>query len=215
MSREGLTDHTQALMLATRPLLYSFLQRRLETVKSLRISASRGARSLIRVCVGSAQQCLAILEALQSQSLLECFLPFDREAAFSSALVFIIAHVVDQSLVRDRHHVNIAYNVLDDMAARGNLLADLQKRELQNVDLMVSNLEAMAHDSATDSQTQIISPSIALPNGRPSSSHAAVDGFADVLGEWNSEDELSGERLLMMADSLDLDSLHWFMTEAF
>lgn len=60
----------QSLILATRPLLYSFLQKRLDAMRPLHVSPSRGARSLLRVCVGSAQQCLSILEVLQSQSLL-------------------------------------------------------------------------------------------------------------------------------------------------
>lgn len=60
----------QCIVLATRPLLFSFWQQRLRSAAPLRIASYRGARSLLRVCVGSAKQTIDILEALQSQSLL-------------------------------------------------------------------------------------------------------------------------------------------------
>lgn len=62
--------HHQCLILTTRPLLFSFWKRRVESARALHVSTYKGARSLLRVCVASAQQCLNILEALRRQSLL-------------------------------------------------------------------------------------------------------------------------------------------------
>ena len=65
-----LKSKSQCLVLATRPLLFYFWQKRLESRGPLRITSRGGARSLLRVCVSSAKQTMRILEALQGQDLL-------------------------------------------------------------------------------------------------------------------------------------------------
>lgn len=217
-----MTDRVQALILATRPLLFSYLQKRLSLARPLRVSALRGARSLIRVCVSSAQHCLSILELLQLQSLLESWLPFDREAAYSSALVLVVAHVVDHTLIPDRQsRLDIAFGILDEIVLRGNILAEKHKREL---DQIISTIDVLNSAAIVDNTTgqynqgmcqmgeahQLTASSLAQQDMQ---GMANMNDFDAILGEWNSEDELSGERLLVLAESLDLDQMQWFANE--
>ncbi|KAI9695084.1 MAG: hypothetical protein M1820_008946 [Bogoriella megaspora] len=210
--------HHQALILATRPLLYSFLQKRLQTTRPLRVSSSLDARSLVRVCVSSAQQSLKLLKTLQSQSLLETFVPFDREATFSSSVVLSVAAAVDPSLVKDRGPRFItACNILDEMVTCGNRIADLQRRELDQLDSSLRRLQEMPNTVNLNRQIQNETPESsasysALPADgqfhRRDQSMPDVD-LGNLLGEWNPEDGLNGEQLLAVVESLDYGQLNW------
>ncbi|KAI9677790.1 MAG: hypothetical protein M1822_008102 [Bathelium mastoideum] len=190
--------HHQALILATRPLLYSFLQKRLEANRPLR--------------------CLKLLETLQSQSLLESFIPFDREATFSSSVVICVAATVDPSLVKDRDSRFVtACTILDGMVTCGNLIADFQRRELDQLDFSLRRLQEMSSTATSHQQAQHETPESAS-----SYMMEAVDGqvnrrdqtmpdvgISSLLGEWNSEDGLNGEQLLAVVESLDYGQLNW------
>ncbi|EME42292.1 hypothetical protein DOTSEDRAFT_175269 [Dothistroma septosporum NZE10] len=211
--------HHQCLILATRPLLYSFLQKRLESTKPLRVSSSHGARSLVRVCVGSAQQCLNILEALLVQGLLESFIPFDRDAAFSSAVVLNVAATVDPSLVKSKDpRLETAVAILDEMTTRGNRIAEFHKFELEQLAINLQRLQATSaavHDGRADSTSQIspnetTSLSVAPMDVQSSEDfQTTFDNIDTILSGCNSDDGLSGEHLMAVADSLDFGQLNW------
>ncbi|KAF2174009.1 hypothetical protein M409DRAFT_62193 [Zasmidium cellare ATCC 36951] len=206
--------HHQCLILATRPLLYSFLQKRLNSSRPLRVSTSHGARSLLRVCIGSAQQTLNILEALQAQCLLESHMPFDCDATFSSALVLLVATTVDPSLVRDKNpRLETAYTLLNEMVCRGNLIAGYNKRELELVDENFKKLHELNAAAQQPSQNETPTSVTALPlvpqPGMDDQLQDNLYSIDTILSEWNSEDGLSGEHLLAMADSLDFGQLNW------
>ncbi|KAL9093941.1 MAG: hypothetical protein Q9165_003864 [Trypethelium subeluteriae] len=226
--------HHQTLILATRPLLYSFLQKRLETTRPLRVSSSSDARSLIRVCVSSAQQSLKLLETLQSQGLLgkysiqdhgtstnncaESFVPFDREATFSSSVVLSVAATVDPSLVRDRDSRFItASSILDDMVSCGNRVADFQRRELDQLDISLRRLrdfpspatssQQVQHENSASAASYIMTPADIQIDG--SDQPMPNVDIGRLLDEWNSEDSLNGEQLMAVVDSLDYGQLNW------
>ncbi|KAI4235169.1 MAG: hypothetical protein LQ352_008121, partial [Teloschistes flavicans] len=62
--------HHQCIMLTIRPLLYALWQKRLEAPAPLPVSLGGSVRSLLRICVASANEVIRILTALQAQSLL-------------------------------------------------------------------------------------------------------------------------------------------------
>ncbi|KAF2230752.1 hypothetical protein EV356DRAFT_491381 [Viridothelium virens] len=210
--------HHQTLILATRPLLYSFLQKRLEATRSLRVSSSSDARSLIRVCVSSAQQSLKLLETLQSQSLLGNFVPFDREATFSSSVVLSVAATVDPSLVKDRDsRLMTASSILDEMVSCGNRIADFQRRELDQLDFSLRRLQEFSSPAISNHQVQHEN-SDSVPSYSMAAADVQMDGrdqamshvdIGRLLDEWNSEDSLNGEQLLAVVDSLDYDQFNW------
>jgi hypothetical protein len=68
----GVDVCSQCVVLATRPLLFSFLKMRLDALGIIPTPASSlgSARILLQMCIESSQQILNVLAALKSQSLL-------------------------------------------------------------------------------------------------------------------------------------------------
>lgn len=135
----------------------------------------------------------------------------------------MIAAVVDPSLLRNKDpRLNIAYGILDEMAGRGNLIAEYHKHELEQLDLNMQRLLSLQQpDGTMDFQAQSgITPTsmegqdaISYPPGshlRMDSNDAAT--IDTILSEWNSEDGFSGEQLMAVADSLDFNQLDWLVS---
>ena len=97
------------------------------------------------------------------------------------------------------------------MVSRGNLIAGLRKAELQQLDETLTRLHTTstslvtAHDSVMQSFE-------GDPGGGESvrevgSSHSHMQ--FEPLQDWNSEEGLSGDQLIAVADSLDFANLDW------
>jgi hypothetical protein len=124
--------------------------------------------------------------------------------------------VVDPSLLRDKGPwLETCFSILDEMISRGNLIAGFHKSELQQLD---ANLKLLPSSPRTDPPTHEPGQTSA-PNAINSVNMNAADetmsggdsipmGF-DYLNEWNSDDGLSGEQLMALADSLDFGQLDW------
>lgn len=221
-------------------MLFSFWQKRLLTPAPLRVISRGGARSLLRVCIGSAKQTIDILVELQAQSLLgtwedllgicsanqfsnnnkESFLPFDLDAAFSSAVVLLLASTVDPSLLhdRDRSWLHAVHHLLAEMVSRGNLIAKFVASELNQLDEAINMLPLVAINTAADNQTSpneqelLHQPELVTAQEMTHSTGDRGQSYvspSDFLGEWNSDDGLSGDQLLALANSLDFEHLDW------
>lgn len=65
----------------------------------------------------------------------EVFLAFDLEATFSSAVILLMARPMDDILSESHHpRLDIAYNVLDEMTSRGNIIAQSRKMCLKHLE---------------------------------------------------------------------------------
>ncbi|KAL9584292.1 MAG: hypothetical protein Q9203_004724 [Teloschistes exilis] len=200
--------HHQCIMLTIRPLLYALWQKRLEAPAPLPVTLGGSVRSLLRICVASANEAIRILIALQAQSLLESFIPFDLESTWSCALVLLLAKLVDPSLLRKEEScMPKIHSILDEMVSRGNLIAGLRKIELQQLDETLTTLHNSASlglITAPDSIGQSFEEG-ALGGGGVvrdvGSSHSQMQ--FEPLHDWNSEEGLSGDQLIAVADSLD------------
>jgi hypothetical protein len=204
--------HHQAIILTTKPLLFNFLQKRLEASKPVRITSSGGLRALVRVSVGSAHQIMKILAALQAQALLEGFIPFDLESVWCAALVLLIARFVDPSLFKGPgtdHDASsqIANSVLDDMSARGNLVAGWRRAELEQISMTIQQLQTSHFESSPEANRstseQVGWDTITLPG-----STTSQNDFLP-LQDWTFEDVLSSEQLEAVANSLDSNNMDW------
>ncbi|KAF9878797.1 C6 transcription factor [Colletotrichum karsti] len=139
--------HHQCIVLATRPLLFCFLKIRFESEAKCAelLGASQTVRNLIQMCMDSSQQMIAILDCLQSQGLLETFLPFDLEAIFVSAGSLLLGPAIDpQTFDNLSPSLEKAYAVFDEMVAAGNAVANFQKAELQQLEIMLNQLTPCA-----------------------------------------------------------------------
>lgn len=102
-----------------------------------------------------------------------------------------------------------AQAILDEMAARGNLIAEFRKFELEQLDTKFDMLRPAndrprsAMDSAADS-LEVSSRGWGTGTHNGSASYLMDGG---ILREWNSEDGLSGEQLEELANTLDFSGL--------
>lgn len=142
----------------------------------------------------------------------ESFLPFDLEVTWSSALVVLLTDIVAPSLLKEKVLLlNIAHTVLDEMIARGNLIAKFRKAELQQLDAKLKALASItdysspAANFAIQRSEQIDGPWDAMIQVGSAPSHTD----SDFLREWDFEDPLSGEQLAAVADSFNPNSLDW------
>ncbi|KAK6004810.1 hypothetical protein QM012_008672 [Aureobasidium pullulans] len=106
--------HHQCIILATRPLLYTLLEARLQSRQSDH-RRYNGIKPLVIMCIESAFQNLKILAQLQEENLLECFLSFDLDAAFSSAVILLMGASIDSSLLGDEMQLTeLSYQTVFD-----------------------------------------------------------------------------------------------------
>lgn len=209
--------HHQCLILATRPLLFSFWQKRLEASGPLHVSPSHGARYLLRACIKSAQQSLHILSAIKDQCLLESFIPFDRDATFSSAVVLSLAGTVDPTLIRSQTSwMSTVDAVMGELAWKGSLVADFHRHEIGQLNANLEKLGAMNAAQANGQGPRNIAgprPGYPVPDHHHNyHNYEPIDNR--FLGEWNSEDGLSGDQLLAMADCLNMEQFEWFAEDS-
>ncbi|KAL7657948.1 hypothetical protein ACMYSQ_004088 [Aspergillus niger] len=171
-------------------------------------------KSLLHICVESAQQILRILSNLQEQGLLELFLPFDMDAAFAS-ISLLMAAAIDSSILHDHSHWSQrAYAILDYMNVRGNLAAGLIQSELKQLDNELAQLLMKGNMAMTVSTTFIREPeqgskpvgSIVPPVALAGYSRSLEPDFVENFGQ---NYELSPDQLMELANSLDLNSLTW------
>lgn len=121
-----------------------------------------------------------------------------------------MAAAIDSSLVSDHSPwSHRAYNILGEMASRGNTIAGMVKRELKLLDDQLNQL-------ATKNRQVVSQP----PNNLPADDHAtgaseAVEEMYPLAPEnsifdvFGLEDCFSAEQLVHVADSLDIGVLSW------
>ncbi|CAG8125163.1 unnamed protein product [Penicillium salamii] len=223
----------QCIILTTRPLLYIFLQSKLgQSDPALMVwLKSETVKTLLHICVESAQQILRILSSLLEQGILgmstdrsttselfvltyeEHFLPFDMDAASTSTISLLVAAAIDSSLLQDHSPWSQrAHKIFDQMVQRGNHAAKLVQSELKQLDGELAQL-AMKEGVETVLTREPYSQSTGL--GQFVEAVPLVTGSEqsplDVeLDEgFGQHYELSPNQMMDLANSLDLNSLSW------
>ncbi|RKK95176.1 hypothetical protein BFJ68_g14902 [Fusarium oxysporum] len=192
---------SRCIVLATRPLLLCFLKIRFETPDSITeaLNSSQTVWNLIKMCIDSSYQMINILGCLQSQGLLEAFLPFDLESLFVSSFNLLIAPVLDPRFseydATFRHKTHIIFN---EMISKGNLIAMFRRSELQQLDDMLGRLPREQSDTTPiPIDGQIIGGTIGEGEGEGG------------LNDLNDDNETMASMLPGM-DDLGMDA--WFTT---
>ena len=121
--------------------------------------------------------------------------------------------MVDPSLLRrNESWLQQTHLILDEMVSRGNLIAGLRKAELQQLDETLTRLHTSSTNLITP-QNSVIQSFEGGPMGgegvREMGSGPSQMQF-EPLQDWNSEEGLSGDQLIAVADSLDFTNLDWF-----
>ncbi|KAF3399746.1 Proline utilization trans-activator, partial [Penicillium rolfsii] len=209
----------QCIVLATRPLLFCFLKIRFKSPQNCAdaLSASRNVRNLIQMCMESSQQILGILHSLQSEGLLETFLPFDLESIFVSTVVLLIGPAID---IRWNFPmwVEKSYTIFEEIIENGNLIAKFRRSELQLLDELLSCFP--------EDQPRRLSAPVSIPNNGFSHSHGEIansfppstqvlsheilsDPGADIGDDGASERGWTAAQIMAVADSIEGIDTEW------
>ncbi|KAJ3941067.1 uncharacterized protein N0V96_008943 [Colletotrichum fioriniae] len=153
---------------------------------------------------------LRTLRVLGDEDLLEAFLPFQLEDAFSSAFLLYLIRVISPSLLHDDSWCENIKCVLDKMISKGSLVAPLRKLELSQLEHIMSALTPVGEEPPTPPPT-----SAAHHHSQHHHGHGHEHGsFLDQMEEagWDIFDTsgmggLSPQALLDLAERLDVEDL--------
>ncbi|KAK1479597.1 fungal specific transcription factor domain-containing protein [Colletotrichum cuscutae] len=210
-----LSYHHKCVVLTTRPLVMCALHMHIEHSDSharhpQTVSLTPPVASLLQSCVDSAQTVLRTLRVLGDEDLLEAFLPFQLEDAFSSAFLLYLIRVISPSLLHDDSWCENIKCVLDKMISKGSLVAPLRKLELSQLEHIMSALTPVGEEPPTPPPT-----SAAHHHSQHHHGHGHEHGsFLDQMEEagWDIFDTsgmggLSPQALLDLAERLDVEDL--------
>ncbi|KAJ5772423.1 hypothetical protein N7520_002952 [Penicillium odoratum] len=209
----------QCIVLATRPLLFCFLKIRFESPEHCleALNTSRNARNLIQMCLDSSQQMINILHSLQSEDLIETFLPFDLESVFVSTVVLLMAPAIDTRWSYPEW-LEKAYLIFEEIIENGNLIAKFRRSELQLLNELLSCFPQGSSRclSAISFPTSILNnsrTSMQLANSFPPSVHALTHDLLSDPGpqddEYNLTSGLTAAQIMAVADSIESIDTEW------
>ncbi|KAL4874888.1 fungal-specific transcription factor domain-containing protein [Aspergillus karnatakaensis] len=204
----------QCIMLATRPFLFILVEMSVKSDTLMEVPTP--IQLLLQICLESAKKSIFILSALQDQSLLECFLPFDLESAVSTGLVITMASLVSPSLIESHtSYLTNLSNILDHMVEQGNLIAADQKTELIELERLCASLKLAQHQDKDGDAS-----AVPLQNGHnayPEHPQAGilidVDGSrddqwqGDILEPTDWARDMSPSQILEVVDMLNGENL--------
>ncbi|RYN16154.1 hypothetical protein AA0113_g12556 [Alternaria arborescens] len=141
----------QCIVLAARPILISLMEDVLVNHRNQHDIAGP-IKAVLKAASRSARTSLHILSSLQSQHLLELFLPFDLEQTFSSvsALTMISALPLTPDFGY-KEYADIATSVFETMASRGNRVAGFRNDDLTQLQEAAWRIQAHSRASPTRS----------------------------------------------------------------
>ncbi|RGP73191.1 positive activator of transcription [Fusarium longipes] len=211
------TLYHQCIVLATRPLLLCFLKIRFETPDAIAeaLNSSQTVWNLIKMCIDSSYQMINILGCLQSQGLLEAFLPFDLESLFVSSFNLLIAPVLDPRFseydATFRHKTSVIFS---EMVNKGNLIAVFRRSELQQLDDMLSCLSREPNEATPipiDGQiiggAQVEEHGGGLPD--PNDDNETMSSMLPGMDDLGMDAWFTTAQMIDMANSIDNSDTEW------
>ncbi|VTT60927.1 unnamed protein product [Fusarium fujikuroi] len=190
-------DDPECIVLATRPLLMCILRDKLEKRRhdnNANAEIAEPVKALVRTCYDSAHKSLRILTTLQSQDLLELFLPFDLDHAFSAGFVLaLISAIQPFPDPASESSFQLTRNILDALIAGGNLPARFRRQELERLHDMLHlieqrdtlpQLQGQENDRISVLGEQGISPNQILNVASLLAGHTSLGADLDDVNDW-------------------------------
>ncbi|KAE8362684.1 Zn(II)2Cys6 transcription factor [Aspergillus caelatus] len=221
--------YQQCIMLATRPFLFSLLEKQLECA-DIATPIPAAMKLLLQMCLESAKRTIDILRAFQDQSLLEIFLPFDLDSAVSAGLVIYMATLANFNSTEDYSYLrDTLFDILDHFISEGNLVAVDHKMALQQLEKFLTDSHAPMNDgnhwlqladAEIMAREHLSCSEIICTNGAVQSDGAAsgiegvnagmMAGSSGLVDPHEWEQELIPAQLMTVVDMLDGCSvLNW------
>ncbi|KAL4787722.1 hypothetical protein BJX76DRAFT_369010 [Aspergillus varians] len=136
-------SHHHCVVLTTRPLVMCVLNMHIERTERQTpqaVALPPPVASILRRCVDSAQTILQTLQTLADDDLIDGFLPFQIEDAFSSAFVLYLIRTIAPYLINSSMWCDNLDCVLDKLIATGNVTAPLRRQELRQLEQILAPL---------------------------------------------------------------------------
>lgn len=128
----------QCIILATRPLVMWLLIQSLQPVPPQQPAGP--AAALLQTSTESAMAIILMLKTLAEQDMLECFLPFQLEYAFSAGMLLSLMRAILPDYVPEGNWSRSVHVVLDQMVLKNNAVARLRKSEMQELDAQLASV---------------------------------------------------------------------------
>ncbi|KAF6799430.1 C6 transcription factor [Colletotrichum musicola] len=221
MALRLILSYHHCVVLTTRPLVMCALHIHIEHSdmrNSQTVSLTPPVASLLQSCVDSAQTVLRTLRVLGDEDLLEAFLPFQLEDAFSSAFLLYLVRVIDPSLLHDDSWCENIKCVLDKMISKGSLVAPLRRLELSQLEHIMTAFTPAPEQGPTPPSPGTAAAEAEVEAQEQQQQHHAHDhhggSFLDQMEEpgWDIFDTggmggLSPQALMDLAERLDVEDL--------
>ncbi|KAI0974870.1 fungal-specific transcription factor domain-containing protein [Xylaria arbuscula] len=192
----------QCIVLSTRPLLFCLLRRLLSQMLEGHgyLEITEPIKALLRAAQDSAARSLRILMALHSQRLLENFLPFDLESTFSSAFVLSLMAALPSCPLESTADVDASFYLLNQMVAKGNVIAELRKEDLEQ---LIHLLHLVSAEIAQ--RGPLVTNAVATVPVPNATDYDQI--LSDQLGGIDGFNGLSPEQMLSLAGLLESDTV--------
>ncbi|KAL2850244.1 hypothetical protein BJY01DRAFT_261680 [Aspergillus pseudoustus] len=203
-------SYHHCVVLATRPLVMCILHKSLAN-RGTRMELPEGPIvSLLRSCTRSALNILRTLKALGESNMLDHFLSFQLEAAFSSALMLYIIDKLIPDFTADGSWLRAVQEIFDIMISKGSPAAPRRNQEFQKLrHAMDMYMEQGTSELGNTSTLRQQEAEITLESDARSSRtvpHHSIDGFASWGPlEHYSDFTLSSADIMDLANGLQVD----------
>ncbi|CAG9952726.1 unnamed protein product [Clonostachys rosea f. rosea IK726] len=147
-----------------------------------------------------------ILLQLKKFNLLDDFLPFDLETAYSAAFVLIMSSEIEAK--HPLHEASLAalLDVFDTMVAGGNLVASSRKAEVEELDYSLRKQFCQNTNDNANSARAL--PSDEGPDASLAGQLSLPSPSGSLFEGWSPGNLYTGSRIEGLADSLTMDELN-------
>ncbi|KAI5920642.1 hypothetical protein F4810DRAFT_681999 [Camillea tinctor] len=157
-----------SIILSTRPLVMWLLTLSVQHVETEPQQLVKGpVASLLRTAADSATAITIMLKSLAEQNMLDTFLPFQLEYAFSAGMLLSILGAILPSYVPDASWSDSVGFVLGEMIRKQNVVAGLRKSELEQIDTLLEPLRKYGPDINRSGTISAISLNVNVTTGLP------------------------------------------------
>ncbi|KFX87264.1 hypothetical protein V490_08384 [Pseudogymnoascus sp. VKM F-3557] len=129
ISREAVSiylHYSQCINMTARPLVFHVVRSRLQNkdatnnTSDWKTSLSPTTIAVIDTCISAARNSIAIMATAANQNLIATYGYMDGEHAFSAAIILVMVNIAFPYNARDRAAMNMALEVLNGIAEKGN-----------------------------------------------------------------------------------------------
>lgn len=150
----------------------------------------------------------------------ETFLPMDLDALYVSAVILVIAPVIDEARLKDHASwTQRSLTLLDTMITAGNLIASWRRSEVQQLDQMMDQILAVRLNMpgcCSTSAVEVVASGTTMAEA-PATSHSEDMAFdqssmhsqAMILEPGGTGDDLTADQIMAIANSIQDEDVEW------